>query len=88
MLKTLAGKAGEELHDNYIAILKETGVEGYPFVKATTGHKVGHRDTPVGREVDKQKLLDMKAYLISLPAPEGVQVDIAALTRGQELFNA
>ncbi|MBA4144082.1 MAG: hypothetical protein H0X43_14215 [Nitrosospira sp.] len=88
LLKTLAGKAGEELHHNYIAILKETGVKGYPFVKASTGHKAGHRDTPVGREVDKQKLLDMKAYLISLPAPEGVKVDITALTRGQELFNA
>ncbi len=88
LLKTLAGKAGEELHDNYIAILKETGVEGYPFVEASTGHKVGHRDTPVGREVNKQKLLDLKAYLISLPAPEGMKVDMAALTRGQELFNA
>ena len=86
LLMMLAGKNGVELHDNYVHILKETGVTGYPFVKASTGHKVGHRDTPVGRQVDQQKLLDMKAYCFSLPAPKGARVDAAATARGKEVF--
>jgi hypothetical protein len=38
---------------------KATSVTGYLFVDATMGHEVGHRDTPVGKQVDKQKVLDM-----------------------------
>lgn len=86
LLVTLAGESGAELHANYEQILRETGVKGYPFVRATTGHKAGHRDTPTGRQVDMQKLLDMKAYLHGLPAPEGVTVNVAAAGRGSELF--
>lgn len=88
LLMTLAGKNGEELHENYVRILKETGVTGYPFVTAPTGHKVGHRDTPVGRQVDKQKLLDMKAYCFSLAAPKGAKVDEEMAARGQQVFEA
>ena len=88
LLMTLAGKNGEELHANYVHILAETGVKGYPFVQASTGHKVGHRDTPTGRQVDMAKLLDMKAYLHSLPAPPGATVDAAAAGRGRTLFQA
>ena len=88
LLMNLAGKDGEELHENYVAILKETGVTGYPFVNATNGHKVGQRDTPVGRQVDKQKLLDMKAYCFSLPAPKGFKVDAEMAARGRKLFEA
>lgn len=86
LLNFLAGAAGQELHDNYVAILKETGVTGYPFVNATLGHKVGHRDTPIGRQADRKKILAMKAYLESLPAPPGEPTDAAAVRRGASVF--
>ncbi len=86
LLNILAGASGQELHDNYVAILKETGVTGYPFVNATLGHKVGHRDTPVGRQADRKKILDMKAYLESLPAPPGERIDAAVSRRGASVF--
>lgn len=86
LLMTLAGKKGEELHANYIQILKETKVTDYPFIRASSGHQVGHRDTPSGRQVDLQKLLDLKAYLHSLPAPKGAVVNAAAASRGRALF--
>jgi len=88
LLVTLAGKNGAEMHDNYVRILEETGVTGYPFVKATAGHKAGHRDTPTGRQADVKKLLDMKAYLHRLAAPKGAAVDAAAAARGKEVFQA
>ncbi|MHC8400860.1 hypothetical protein ACYZTX_15650 [Pseudomonas sp. MDT1-17] len=86
LLMLLAGKKGEELHANYVQILKETGVTGYPFIKASSGHKAGHRDTPSGRQVDMQKLLDLKAYLHALPAPKGATVDTSMAGRGRTLF--
>ena len=88
LLMTLAGENGEELHANYVHILSETGVKVYPFVQASAGHKTGHRDTPTGRQVDMGKLLDMKTYLHSLPAPPGATVDAAAAGRGRTIFQA
>ncbi len=85
-LKIKAGKLGEDLADNYEYILKETGVTGYPFVTASTGHKVGDLASPVGRMVDMQKVRDMGAYIESLPAPAGVKGDAAAIARGEKLF--
>jgi len=87
-LKAKAGKLGEELADNYAAILKETGVNGHPFVTATTGHKVGDLASPVGRQVDMQKVRDMSAYLKALPAPAGMKGDANAIARGKKLFAA
>ncbi len=88
LLMTLAGNKGKELHANYIQILKATKVTGYPFIKASSGHKAGHRDTPSGRQVDMQKLLDLKAYLHRLPEPKGVVINAAAASRGRALFQA
>lgn len=88
LMNILAGQAGQELYDNYVAILKETNVRGYPFVNAAAGHMVGHRDTPVGRQADRKKILDMRAYLESLPAPPGERVNPAAERRGAETFQA
>jgi len=87
-LKAKANELGEELSDNYAAILKETGVTGFPFVKATTGHKVGDLASPVGRKVDMQKVADMGAYIKALPAPPGMKGDAAAVARGKNLFRA
>jgi len=88
LLVALAGKNGEEMHANYVHILKETGVTGYPFVTAAAGLKAGHRDHPTGRQVDAKKLLDLKAYLHRLAAPKGEKVDAAAAARGKEAFAA
>ncbi len=87
-LKIEAGAAGEKLSADYANILKETGVTGYPFVHATTGQKVDLEKSPVGRRVDNKKLLDLNAYLDSLPAPPGVHTDRSAEARGRELFRA
>jgi hypothetical protein len=46
----------------------------------------GVPESPVGRRVENQKLLDMSAYLDRLPAPPGAPVDRAASARGKELF--
>lgn len=85
-LKLKAGPLGEELAYNYEKILKETGVTGYPFVKATMTGKPGELANIVGRRVDDQKLIDMNAYIDALPAPKGAKVDIAASARGRDHF--
>ncbi len=86
MLKATGGAAGEELANNYAAILKATRVTGYPFVKAAMMGHGGEAATPVGRRVDNKKLLDLNAYTDSLQSPKGAQVDRAASERGRELF--
>lgn len=86
MLKAKGGVLGEELANNYAAILKATGVTGYPFVKASLTGRAGEAATPVGRRVENKKLLDMNAYTDSLPAPRGARVDLLASGRGRELF--
>ena len=85
-LTALGGKNGAEIHENYVAILKETGVVGYPFVTAKMEGKAGHRDTPTGRQVDKKKLLDLKAYTFALKAPAAPKTDAEAFSRGGLAF--
>jgi len=85
-LEAVAGPAGKRLADDYTKILKETGVTGYPFVKATLTGKPGDVASPTGRRVDNQKLLDMNAYLDSLPAPAGAKVDAQMAKRGRAAF--
>ena len=87
-LRIRAGAAGEELANDYARILRETGVTGFPFVRAFTGFRPGDPAGPAGRRVDNQKLLDMNAYTDSLPAPQGARVNVAAARRGRELFRA
>ena len=87
MLKIKLGKAGEELADNYAAILKETGVKSYPYVRAAITGKAGEEATPVGRRVNDKKLADMNAYTDSLQAPKGAQVDLAAMSKGRDVFS-
>jgi len=81
-----AGDAGVKIHENYKQILQETGVTGYPFVQAKLVGNAGNPDHAVGRRVDDQKLKDMTAYLFSLPAPAGANVNTEMAARGQALF--
>ncbi len=89
-LRRLGGDAaGTEIADDYVHILAETGVTGYPFVKAATPSdpaQAGTEDYPVGLRVNETKLRDLNAYLAHLPAPHGMHSDTAAIRRGSELF--
>lgn len=87
-LEMKAGPAGKQMANEYARILEETGVTGYPFVKAEMTGKVGDPASIVGRRVDNQKLLDMNAYLDALPAPAGARVNPEMAARGREMFRA
>ena len=82
----LAGAAGDEMIDDYVKILRETGVTSYPFVRSTGGGEVGSLATPFGVRVDNRKLLALNAYLSALPAPAGRNGDAAAVSRGAAAF--
>jgi len=82
---TLAGAAGDELINTYVQILADTGVKGYPYAEARRVGKSGDLATPVGARVDDRKLLAMNAYLASLLAPVGRQMDASA-ARGKTVF--
>ena len=87
-MHTLGGAAGDEIVDDYVKVLAATGVTGYPFVKTATTGKPGEEATPIGLRVDHKKLLDLNAYMNSLPAPAGAKVDQASAKRGEALFRA
>ncbi|MBA3513415.1 MAG: hypothetical protein H0T77_03450 [Pyrinomonadaceae bacterium] len=85
-LEMKAGPAGKQMASEYEKILKDTGVTGYPFVKANLTGKVGDPASIVGRRVDNQKLLEMNAYLDALQAPAAARVNTEMAARGRELF--
>lgn len=84
----LAGAAGDEMIDDYVKILAETGVTGYPYVQSRPGGVVGTLPTPIGFRVDNAKLLALNAYLSALPAPAGMRGDQMAAMRGRTLFQS
>lgn len=85
-LHKLGGAAGDEIADDYVKVLKDTKVTGYPFVKASPHPQPGSLAAPIGVRVDNTKLLDLNAYLVSLPAPDGANVDAQVVARGRQLF--
>ena len=85
-LHKLGGAAGDEIADSYVKILAETGVTGYPYVKAGPHPQPGSEEAPIGLRVDDKKLLDLNAYLASLQAPAGTIADAKAVKHGAELF--
>ena len=85
-LKKLAGVAGEEVADNYVKVLRDTGVKNYPFAKAAAHPNPGSEDAPIGLRVDNGKLLDLNAYQVSLQGPPGERADFQAVSRGRQLF--
>jgi cytochrome c2 len=92
-LHTLAGAAGDTLHDDYVSVLAATGVTGYPYVKGhagvTTTGNPGKPDNAVGLAVDHQMNIDMNAYLDGLRAPPGrTPTDAAAVTRARAVFRS
>jgi len=87
-LEKEAGPAGKQLANDYAKVLQETGVTGFPYVKAELVGNVGNPASIVGRRVDNQKLLDMNAYLDQLQAPAGAKVNADMAARGRETFRA
>ncbi len=87
-LHKLGGAAGDEIVDDYVKILAETHVTGYPYATIATKTTAGTEEGPIGLRVDNNKLLALNAYLNSLPAPAGATVDQAAAKRGKETFRA
>jgi cytochrome c2 len=85
-LHKLGGAAGDEIADDYVKVLAATKVTGYPFVRAAQRGKPGSQEAPIGLRVDDSKLLDLNAYLVSLPAPDGVKGDGKLISRGRDLF--
>jgi hypothetical protein len=85
-LHKLGGAAGDEIADSYVKVLAATRVKDYPFAKAEPHPQPGGEDAPLGIRVDNKKLLDLNAYLASLQAPAGAQVDAKAASHGRELF--
>jgi cytochrome c2 len=85
-LHKLGGAAGDEIADGYLKVLAATGVKGYPFVKASPHPNPGSEDAPVGLRVDNTKLMDLNAYMVSLPAPPGAQISEQAYASGQQVF--
>ena len=83
---TLAGAAGDEMVNNYVRILDETGVRGYPFVRSASHPRPGTEDAPLGVRVDNAKLVALNAYLTRLQAPKGGAVDQRVASRGRETF--
>ena len=87
-LHKLGGAAGDEIVDDYVKILAETHVTGYPYATVSTRTTPLTEEGPVGLRVDNQKLIDMNAYMNSLPAPDGARVDKASAKRGKDTFRA
>jgi len=85
-LHTLGGAAGDEIADDYVKILKDTKVKGYPYVKGSTTGMAGKEETLLGIRVDDQKLLDLNAYMASLQAPAGERGDSMAISKGRDSF--
>jgi hypothetical protein len=79
--------AGAEIANDYVQVLARTGVTGYPYVQAAAHPQPGSEAAPLGIRVDDTKLVDMNAYLNSLPAPVGVvDNNQGAIARGRERF--
>ncbi len=86
-MNTLAGAAGDEIVDDYVKILNDTGVPGAPALLTSSEGEAGKEETPVGVRVDNKKLLDLNAYMDSLPAPAGEKTaDAKTLASGRQLF--
>ena len=82
----LAGPAGDEMIAGYVKVLAETGVDGYPFVRARRDGMPGETATPIGARVDDRDLIAMNAYLTTLQAPRGVTADRRSAARGRQVF--
>jgi cytochrome c2 len=82
----VAGAAGDAMIADYVTVLAATGVTNYPYVKAGTATTPGDPNGVLGLRVDNTKLIDLNAYLTSLPAPAGKAGAADAIARGKAVF--
>lgn len=85
-LELLLGAGGVEMADEYAALLADTGVKGFPYVRALPHPVPGSPAAPLGIRVDETKLLDLNAYLNQLGAPPGTPEPEDAVARGRDRF--
>ena len=85
-LHTVGNAAGDEIADDYMKILTETGVPTETGIEFATTGNPGEEATPVGLRLDDTKLLDMNAYMDGLQAPKGEEGDEAMVAQGREIF--
>lgn len=98
-LEAQAGGVGTEISTSYRAVLKASlGTEStpltdaeldamIPFVAAQDGLSPGDAASVAGRRIDSTSLLDLNAYLDSLPSPRAPDdIDQASADRGKEIF--
>lgn len=94
-LEIVAGPVGTEIADDYEQVMRDIGVllpgqqanAVFPFVNGTAGLTPGAPGSAVGRRVDETGLIDLNAYLDSLPAPAGANgQDAQVVARGREVF--
>ncbi len=85
-LHTVGNAAGDEIADDYMKILIETGVPTVSGIEIATTGKAGDEATPVGIRVDNTKLLDLSAYMDGLQAPAGKKDDTASIASGRDTF--
>nr|MBA2538256.1 c-type cytochrome [Deltaproteobacteria bacterium] len=85
-LHTLGGAAGDEIIEDYVTILDATDVPARPALRTSTTGMAGMEATPIGVRVDDTKLMDMNAYMDSLPSPAGKAGDRASIERGRTVF--
>lgn len=89
LLGALAGGVGGELADDYARQLFGSTLfppGAPPFVQALSTFQPGTPAAVAGRQVDPEALLDLNAYLDSLPAPAAGAHDAAAAARGAQTF--
>lgn len=97
-LEAQASTVGLEVYNDYRAVLKATLGDGgvltdaelddmIPFVNAQDGLPPGQPSSVVGRRVDDTALLNLNAYLDTLPSPRAPDdIDEALAARGREIF--
>ncbi len=92
LVKLGGAAAGNEIVNDYVAVLAATGVTGpFPYIQAsapTNPADAGTEAFPVGLRVDQTLLFDMNAYLRGLDAPAGKSGDSQAVASGRELFDS
>lgn len=89
-----AGPVGDEIANDYEQVLKGIGVippgkntlDVVPFVQAQDFLAPSTPNATTGRRVENKKLLDLNAYLNSLPSPGPGPNDAAMAARGREVF--
>src|SRR5262249_16465207 len=90
-LESVAGPVGDEIANDYLQVLKGTGVAPAgagtvgPFVNAASVPPTTD-GAPVGRRVNETDLTNLNAYTNSLQSPAAGRFDPAMAALGQSVF--